>query len=171
VSTGPVVTAPGLSTSAASPSSTAEEPSTPAPEPPATSAPEPAPEPEITAEPAQSYDPGPEPAPAPAPAPAPPAPAPAGSGGITVVIDPGHNGANGANPGIINALVPAGFGQTKPCNTTGTSTDAGYDEHIFTWRVANDLEPILRASGINVIMTRPSDDGVGPCRRGDLDSR
>ena len=83
--------------------------------------------------------------------------------GKVVVIDPGHNGANGANPGIINALVDAGFGETKPCNTTGTETNAGYTEHRFTWAVANDLQDILEANGITVIMTRDSDDGVGPC--------
>jgi N-acetylmuramoyl-L-alanine amidase len=80
-----------------------------------------------------------------------------------VVIDPGHNGGNADAPDIINALVPAGFGQTKPCNTTGTSTDDGYPEHDFTWAVANDLRPMLEAQGITVVMTRSSDDGVGPC--------
>jgi N-acetylmuramoyl-L-alanine amidase len=83
--------------------------------------------------------------------------------GTVVVIDPGHNGANSANPDIINALVPAGFGQTKPCNTTGTSTNDGYPEHQFTWKVANYLRPMLEARGITVVMTRGSDAGVGPC--------
>ena len=59
--------------------------------------------------------------------------------------------------------MPAGFGQTKPCNTTGTETNDGYPEHQFTWNVANDLRPILEARGITVVMTRGSDDGVGPC--------
>ena len=80
-----------------------------------------------------------------------------------VVIDPGHNGANGANPDIINQQVDAGFGQTKPCNTTGTSTDAGYDEHEFNWKVAVELKAELEAKGITVVMTRSTDDGVGPC--------
>ncbi|MGS0683534.1 N-acetylmuramoyl-L-alanine amidase, partial [Nakamurella sp. GG22] len=114
-------------------------------------------EPETTSEPES-------PAPPPTPLTRDPAPA---QGPITgdkiVVIDPGHNGANAANPDIINALVPAGFGQTKPCNTTGTSTDAGYPEHDFTWGVANYLRPMLEAEGITVVMTRDSDDGVGPC--------
>jgi N-acetylmuramoyl-L-alanine amidase len=83
--------------------------------------------------------------------------------GKVVVIDPGHNGANGANPGIINSLVDAGFGETKPCNTTGTETNAGYTEHRFTWAVAGDLRDILESNGVTVIMTRDSDDGVGPC--------
>lgn len=80
-----------------------------------------------------------------------------------VVIDPGHNGANGANPKIINAPVDAGFGETKACNTTGTSTNAGFAEHEFNWAVANYLKAALEAQGITVIMTRDSDSGVGPC--------
>jgi len=80
-----------------------------------------------------------------------------------VVIDPGHNGANGAHPEIINQQVDAGFGVTKPCNTTGTATNAGYPEHQFTWSVAQHLKAELEAKGITVVMTRNSDDGVGPC--------
>ena len=80
-----------------------------------------------------------------------------------VVIDPGHNGANAANPAIINAPVDAGFGDTKPCNTTGTSTNDGYSEHAFTWKTANYLKALLEAEGITVIMTRQNDSGVGPC--------
>jgi N-acetylmuramoyl-L-alanine amidase len=80
-----------------------------------------------------------------------------------VVIDPGHNGANGANPDIINAPVDAGFGQTKPCNTTGTSTNDGFTEAGFNWKVAGYLVPLLEAQGITVVLTRDSNDGVGPC--------
>lgn len=83
--------------------------------------------------------------------------------GTVVVIDPGHNGANGEHPEIINKLVPAGFGLTKPCNTAGTATNAGYPEHEFTWKVALALRELLQASGITVVMTRDSDTGVGPC--------
>ncbi|HEY5879790.1 MAG TPA: N-acetylmuramoyl-L-alanine amidase [Nakamurella sp.] len=158
------VTVPGLTT----PSS---ESPTPAPTPePSTSSAEPTPEQTTEAldlpdddytesepaqpepqEPAQTADPAPEQQPA------------ATGGGRVVVIDPGHNGANAANPGTINALVDAGFGQTKPCNTTGTSTNAGYTEHEFTWGVSTRLQSILQARGYDVRMTRTSDDGVGPC--------
>ena len=103
-------------------------------------------------------------APAPAPAPAvsaqaqvaPPAPAP------VVVLDPGHNGGNAANPSVIDALVPAG-GFEKPCNTTGTSTDAGYPEHAYAFDVALRTADLLRARGITVVLTRDDDTGVGPC--------
>ncbi len=94
------------------------------------------------------------------------APEPAGDGSVSgrvVVIDPGHNGQNGANPSIINAPVDAGFGQTKACNTTGTSTNDGYAEHTFTWSVASNVKADLEAQGVVVVLTRESDDGVGPC--------
>jgi N-acetylmuramoyl-L-alanine amidase len=80
-----------------------------------------------------------------------------------VVLDPGHNGGNSSNPAQINKQVPAGRGQTKPCNTTGTATDAGYTEHAFTWDVANKVRDGLAAQGIKVVMTRANDTGVGPC--------
>lgn len=83
--------------------------------------------------------------------------------GKVVVLDPGHNGGNAGHPAQINALVPAGRGQEKACNTTGTSTDAGYSEHAFNWDVANRVKADLAAKGYTVLMTRPDDTGVGPC--------
>ncbi|WP_018683942.1 N-acetylmuramoyl-L-alanine amidase [Actinokineospora enzanensis] len=83
--------------------------------------------------------------------------------GKTVVLDPGHNGANASNPAEINRLVPAGRGRTKPCNTTGTATNAGYPEHAFTWDLAIRVRDALTARGVAVIMTRPDDKGIGPC--------
>lgn len=80
-----------------------------------------------------------------------------------VVLDPGHNGANAANPSEINRLVPAGRGRTKACNTTGTATDAGYPEHAFTWDVSVRVRDLLTAQGVRVVLTRPDDNGVGPC--------
>jgi N-acetylmuramoyl-L-alanine amidase len=79
------------------------------------------------------------------------------------VLDPGHNGGNASHPSEINKLVPAGRGQTKPCNTTGTATNAGYPEHAFNWSVAARVRADLVAKGYRVILTRPSDTGVGPC--------
>jgi N-acetylmuramoyl-L-alanine amidase len=83
--------------------------------------------------------------------------------GFTVVLDPGHNGGNASHPEVINQLVPAGRGRTKPCNTVGTSTDAGYAEHAFTWDVALRVRELLTARGVRVVLTRSSDTGVGPC--------
>lgn len=86
-----------------------------------------------------------------------------GPSGTVIVIDPGHNGQNAKHPEIINKLVPAGFGQMKACNTTGTSTNAGYAEHAFNWQVSLALKKLLEERGIAVVLTRDSDDGVGPC--------
>lgn len=80
-----------------------------------------------------------------------------------VVLDPGHNGGNASHPSIVNRLVYAGYGRYKPCNTTGTATDAGYPEHAFTWDVSLRVRRILLARGIRVVLTRSNDAGVGPC--------
>ncbi len=82
--------------------------------------------------------------------------------GKVVVIDPGHNGGNAAHPDVINRQVDVITGR-KPCNTTGTRTDAGYPEHAFTWDVARRLRPLLEKQGAKVVLTRPDDKGVGPC--------
>ncbi|WP_207507532.1 N-acetylmuramoyl-L-alanine amidase [Klenkia brasiliensis] len=80
-----------------------------------------------------------------------------------VVLDPGHNGGNAAAPGTIDAPVPDGTGGTKPCGTAGTATDAGYPEHAFTWDTALRVRDLLTAAGVQVVLTRQDDTGVGPC--------
>jgi N-acetylmuramoyl-L-alanine amidase len=87
--------------------------------------------------------------------------------GLTVAVDPGHNGANAENPLTVNAPVPDGRGGTKACNTVGASTDGGYPEHAFVWDVASRLTERLTAQGAEVVLTRADDAGVGPC----VDSR
>ena len=84
--------------------------------------------------------------------------------GRVIVIDPGHQLGNARFPARINRLVPAG-GFKKPCNTTGTSTDGGYPEATFTWRVAQGLRRHLENRGARVIMTRSSNSlrKWGPC--------
>jgi N-acetylmuramoyl-L-alanine amidase len=99
------------------------------------------------------------------PASAPPASATAPSrplAGQVVVIDPGHNGDNWAHPAVINRLVSI-ITEMKPCDTTGTETDAGYTEAAFNFNVATRLARLLRAEGATVILTRTSNNGVGPC--------
>jgi N-acetylmuramoyl-L-alanine amidase len=81
----------------------------------------------------------------------------------TIVLDPGHNGGNANAPSVINQLVPAGRGRTKPCNTTGTATNGGYEESAFNWDVALRLAELLRKQGAYVVLTRHSNTGVGPC--------
>jgi N-acetylmuramoyl-L-alanine amidase len=82
--------------------------------------------------------------------------------GKVIVLDPGHNGGNASHPEVINKQVFVGNGH-KPCNTTGTSTAAGFSEHAFTWDVANRLAKVLRNEGAKVTLTRENDTGVGPC--------
>ncbi len=85
--------------------------------------------------------------------------------GTTIAVDPGHNGANGAHPTQINRSVPAGAGGfRKACDTTGTETNDGrLTEARFTFDVARRLQRRLQADGARVVMTRRSNDGVGPC--------
>ncbi len=99
-------------------------------------------------------EPSPRPATVAAPAATPPPP--------VVVLDPGHNGRNAADPAT-RRLVPDGRGGEKACNTAGTSTDAGYPEHAFAFDVAGRVAKRLEAAGVRVVLTRPDDDGVGPC--------
>ncbi len=80
-----------------------------------------------------------------------------------VVLDPGHNGGNGAAPAAMRRQVPDGRGGEKACNTTGTATDAGYPEHAFTFDVATRVAQRLETAGVRVVLTRQDDGGVGPC--------
>ena len=84
--------------------------------------------------------------------------------GKVIVVDPGHQLGNHNFPRQINRLVPAG-GFRKPCNTTGTATNAGYPEATFTWQVARLLQNRLEGLGATVKMTRSSNrqDRWGPC--------
>ena len=82
--------------------------------------------------------------------------------GMTIAIDPGHNGGNASHPDIINRLVPDGRGM-KACDTTGTATDSGFPESTFTFAVANRLAELLRQRGAAVILTRSNNSSVGPC--------
>lgn len=84
--------------------------------------------------------------------------------GRVVVLDPGHQLGNSRFPREIGTLVDAG-GLEKPCNTTGTSTDAGYPEATFVWEVALRLRRLLERDGARVVLTRDSnsEDAWGPC--------
>jgi N-acetylmuramoyl-L-alanine amidase len=82
--------------------------------------------------------------------------------GKTVVIDPGHNGANFQHGGEINRLVDAGT-LRKPCDTTGTQTASGYTEAAYTLDLSRRLAKLLRRAGARVVLTRTTNDGWGPC--------
>lgn len=83
--------------------------------------------------------------------------------GLVIAVDPGHNGGNRGDIAAITAPVPDGRGGTKDCNTVGTESDDGYPEHRFTWEAAQSLADALEDAGATVVLSRDSDDGVGPC--------
>ncbi|WP_443046643.1 N-acetylmuramoyl-L-alanine amidase [Streptomyces sp. NBC_00247] len=110
---------------------------------------------------------------APSAAPEPAASAPAADGsakpsrkgpltGRTVVIDPGHNPHNHEHTREIARQVDIGTGH-KECDTTGTSTDAGYAEARFTLDVAHRMRDLLEAEGAKVVLTYDDDRPYGPC--------
>ena len=82
--------------------------------------------------------------------------------GITVGIDPGHNGGNFTHTSAINSKVWNGRAWEN-CDTTGTATDAGYPEARFNFLVAGYLRAELIRAGARVVMTRTSNNGIGPC--------
>jgi N-acetylmuramoyl-L-alanine amidase len=98
--------------------------------------------------------------------PTPGGPAPAASAkplaGKIVGIDPGHNGGNFTDASYIGHQIWNGR-EWESCDTTGTETDGGYTEAQYNFNVARYLRADLRRDGATVVMTRTSNDGVGPC--------
>ncbi|WP_443042406.1 N-acetylmuramoyl-L-alanine amidase [Streptomyces sp. B21-101] len=82
--------------------------------------------------------------------------------GKVVVIDPGHNPANVDHASEINRKVDIGT-NWKECDTTGTSTNAGYSEARFTLDVAHRLRTLLQEQGATVRLTQDADRPFGPC--------
>jgi N-acetylmuramoyl-L-alanine amidase len=95
----------------------------------------------------------------PSPSPSPAAPPLAGK---IIGIDPGHNGGNFTDGAAIGQEIWNGTGW-ETCDTSGTTTDGGYTEAQFNFNVALDLRADLRRDGARVVLTRTSNDGVGPC--------
>ena len=80
--------------------------------------------------------------------------------GMTVFLDPGHNGVNDST---ITRQVPNGRGGTKDCITTGTATNDGYPEHAFNWDVVVHIRDALNGMGVHTALSRDNDNSVGPC--------
>jgi len=53
--------------------------------------------------------------------------------------------------------------EDESCDTTGTETAGGYTEARFNFSVASYLRRDLEALGARVVMTRHTNNGVGPC--------
>lgn len=82
--------------------------------------------------------------------------------GKIVGIDPGHNGLNYTDPAFLSKQIWNGR-EWEDCDTTGTQTAGGYTEARFTFNVATYLAADLRKDGARVVLTRPSNRGIGPC--------
>ncbi|MER5882485.1 N-acetylmuramoyl-L-alanine amidase [Streptomyces sp. NPDC001941] len=82
--------------------------------------------------------------------------------GKVIVIDPGHNPGNFSHSREINKQVDIGTNR-KECDTTGTSTNAGYTEAEFTRDVSQRLRTLLRGRGATVEFTWDGDRAWGPC--------
>jgi len=82
--------------------------------------------------------------------------------GVMVGIDPGHNGHNYLNPSFLAKQVFDGRNY-KDCDTTGTATNDGYSEAAFAFEVTKYLVADLTALGAKTVLTRTTNDGVGPC--------
>ena len=82
--------------------------------------------------------------------------------GKVVGIDPGHNGRNSTDPAFLSHQIWNGR-EEEGCDTTGTQTDGGYTEARFNFNVATYLAADLRAAGAKVVLTRTTNDGIGPC--------
>ncbi len=85
---------------------------------------------------------------------------PSNIAGMVVFIDPGHNGANDAS---IGRQVTTGRGGTKDCQTSGTASNSGYQEHTFTWDTALRVRAALNALGVRTALSRGNDSALGPC--------
>ena len=82
--------------------------------------------------------------------------------GKVVGIDPGHNGRNHTDPSYLGKKVWNGR-EWEDCDTTGTQTISGYTEARFNFQVAGYLRAGLIRDGARVVVTRGSDNGIGPC--------
>ena len=80
--------------------------------------------------------------------------------GRTIVVDPGHNAIWTR---ALTRPVPAGNGRKKACNSSGTATNDDWGEHAYNWVQAEALVRQLEQRGARVVLTRPDDNGSGPC--------
>jgi N-acetylmuramoyl-L-alanine amidase len=82
--------------------------------------------------------------------------------GITIALDPGHDGGLAAHPEVMGRVAWIG-NRWKACYAVGTSTRSGYPEHRFNFDVAMRVKARLQALGATVFVDRPNDTGIGPC--------
>ena len=72
-----------------------------------------------------------------------------------------------SNPLFAKQMAQKKFNGTtvKGCNPTGTTTNSGYPEATFNWKIARQLKRMLEAQGAQVELTRSSNSrqAWGPC--------
>ena len=51
----------------------------------------------------------------------------------------------------------------KDCQTTGTSTNNGFPEHVFNWDVVLRIQDALQGLGVLTGLSRSNDNELGPC--------
>jgi N-acetylmuramoyl-L-alanine amidase len=92
--------------------------------------------------------------------------------GVTVGLDPGHNGGNAKHAAEISKPVDAG-GFQKACDTTGTVAKNGTTESAYAFDLASRVISRLKAAGATVVVTRTTNTGVGPCidKRAEITNR
>lgn len=91
--------------------------------------------------------------------------APTASGkldGKVIALDPGHNTVPIRSVNQKNVkYFGAGW---RPCQNEGsTGLDKKTPEATLVWRITEKMVPILREQGATVVVSRPDDNGTGPC--------
>lgn len=91
--------------------------------------------------------------------------APTASGpldGKVIAVDPGHNTVPIYR---INHQGIRYYGAgVRDCQQEGsTALDKKTPEATIVWEIAQHLVPILRERGATVVLSRPDDNGIGPC--------
>ncbi len=81
--------------------------------------------------------------------------------GMTVFLDPGHQGTGHSED--LSRQVPDGRGGTKDCQTSGMTTVGGVAEHTITWDVSQLVKAGLEKLGATVQLSRQDDTGWGGC--------
>lgn len=91
--------------------------------------------------------------------------APTASGrldGKVIALDPGHNTVPIRSVNQKNVkYFGAGW---RPCQNEGsTGLDKKTPEATLVWQITQQVMPLLREQGATVVVTRPDDNGTGPC--------
>ncbi len=83
--------------------------------------------------------------------------------GKVIALDPGHSGKYNTAM-LYDKLVDYYGAGARPCQNAGTTAlDKKTVEAALTWDVASKAVDILRNQGATVVVSRPDNNGYGPC--------